>query len=309
MTKTIHILLGIAGFTLLAWMVHAIGFSVVKDNLLHFGFGPTLLLITIYTLAQISFCAAWFFVLGEGQKKLGFWRTFLAYAAGDALNMTVPSGNLAGEPVKVMLVKDRLGTESAVTSVPVYKLPDFLSLTIFLLAGWLFHFFFYSMPAFWNIGAGLIIFGMTIASLLLFFLQRKGFYLPLGKFMNKIGLEKWIEDKLHSAHVVDEGVRKFYEHHRRSFAVSVFFNFLAWFGGVVEIMIFMSFMGLPISFPAAITIETFSLFVNNISFFVPARIGVGEGARTLLFTTLGYARDAGLSYGIIRRIREIAWVG
>ena len=310
MSKILQIILGTAGFGLLAWMIHQAGASLLWENLLRFGLGSTLGLIALYTLSQIAFCMAWFVLLKDRNHPIGFWRTFLAYAAGDALNMTVPSGNLAGEPVKIMLIKDKVGTEDALASVTVYKFADFLSMTLFLLLGWLAHFPYYQMPVFWNLGAGIILFGMSAASVLFFIIQRKGFYLPLGQFLHKFSrLEKWMEYKLAGAHLVDEGVRIYYKNHRQGFELSVFFNFLAWFGGVLEIMIFMRLVGLPVSFPAALAIETFSLFVNNIAFFVPARIGVGEGARALLFTTLGYAKEMGLLYGIIRRIRELAWVG
>ncbi len=309
MSKTIHFILGAAGLALLYWMAQQIGFDVLKENFLRFGFSSTFLLIAVYSLAQIAFCMAWFVLLKDQKHPIGFWRTFYAYAAGDALNMTVPSGNLAGEPVKIMLIKNVVNAESALASVTVYKFADFLSMTLFLLAGWGLHFFFYKMPAPWVIGGGVILFGMTAASVLFFFIQQKGFFLRLGKLLHSLGLEKWVESKLQSAHIVDEAVRKFYDSHHKPFALSVFYNFLAWFGGVLEIMIFMRLLNLPVSFPAALTVETFSLFVNNISFFVPARIGVGEGARTLLFVALGYTKDAGLSYGIVRRIRELAWVG
>ncbi len=309
MAKKLQILLGIGGLALLFWMIQRVGFSVLKENLLHFGLGPALFLIALYTLAQIAFALAWYVVLDDPEKKLSFWDIFVAYAAGDALNMTIPSGNLAGEPVKVMLVKDKFPIESAVTSVTVYKFADYISLTLFLACGWAFQFFFYSLPLPWNVGAGLITFGMTVAAFIFFWIQKKGLYLPAGRWLGRLGLQKWIEGKLHSAHLVDEGVRDFYAHRPQKFGASVFFNFLAWFGGVLEIMIFMSFLGLKASFPAALTVETFSLFLNNITFFVPARLGVGEGGRTLIFMALGFTKEVGLTYGIIRRIRELAWVG
>ena len=299
-----------AGFGLLLWMVHKIGFSALKENLLRFGFARTLALILIYGAAQICFCLAWYFILIDPQKKLTFWKTFLAYAAGDALNMTIPSGNLAGEPVKVMLVRDIIPLESAITSVTIYKFSDFLSMTLFLLLGWLFHFRFFTLPLSWDIGAGIVIFGMSAVSVLLFLLQKRGFYHPTGKWLQKIGpLENWIENKLGQAHLVDKGIRDFYTGRPGNFMLSLLFNFLAWFGGVLEIALFTAMAGLPVNFPAALTIETFSLFINNVIFFVPARIGVGEGGRVLLFMTLGYSAQAGMSYGIIRRVRESAWIG
>ncbi|MBI2118706.1 MAG: flippase-like domain-containing protein [Elusimicrobia bacterium] len=306
----IETLLGIGGIILLGWMIHKIGLPLLIENLKNFGLLPMVFLILFYTLAQIFFCLAWFVILKNINTKAGFWETFLVYAAGDALNMTVPSGNLAGEPVKVMLFKDKIPSTQMISSVTIYKFWDFISLTLFLLAGWLFHFFFYSLPLSWNIAAGIMIFGMTLVSLLLFVLQKKGLYLPTGKWLSKIALlESWIVGKLESAHLIDQDIRNFYIVHPIKFFQSILFNFLAWFGGVIEIMLFMKFLGLETSFQAAFTIETFSLFINNLAFFVPARLGVGEGGRVLLFITLGYPPSSGMSYGIIRRIRETVWIG
>ena len=305
----LEILLGLGGLTLLGWMIHRIGLSLLWSNLSHFGLMPTLFLAAVYSLAQVFFCLAWLWVV-DPFGAVGFGRLFAAYLAGDALNMTVPSGNLAGEPVKVMLLGGALPMESAVTSVTVYKFADFVSMTLFLLMGWAAHFFFYSLPVSWNVGAGIVVGGMGAVSAFLFMVQKRGFFHPAGKWLGKAAIfEAWIEKKLDSAHSVDRGIRDFYAHHPRRFALSVLFNLIAWFGGVLEIALFMKLAGLQTSLAAAMTIETFSLFINNVAFFVPARLGVGEGGRVLLFLTLGYTPQAGLSYGIIRRIRESAWVG
>ncbi len=306
--NAIHLILTLLGAALLAWMIRKIGLGVLVHNLVAFGFANTVMLIVIYTLAQTAFCAAWHVILLCYQSSFGFWETFRAYAAGDALNMTIPSANLAGEPVKILLIRDKLAKEPALASITVYKFADFISMTVFLLFGWTLQFFFYSLPVAWNVGGGVIAGGMTAGCFLLYALQKKGIYHPTGKFLQKIGLGNWMMHQVESAHFVDHGIREFYIHHPAKFWQGVFYNFLAWFGGVFEIMIFMKLSGLPASFPAAITIETFSLFINNVTFFVPARIGVGEGGRALLFSALGYPTAAGLSYGIVRRVRELTWV-
>lgn len=306
--NVIHAALGALGLALLVWMVQKIGIDVLLGNLKAFGFTNTLALIAVYTLAQIAFCAAWHVILVTYQRSIRFRDTFRAYAAGDALNMTVPSANLAGEPVKVLLMRDKIAAEPAIASVTVYKFADFISLTLFLLFGWIFQFFFFSLPAAWNAGGGVIAAGMAAGCFLFYALQKKGVYHPAGKFLQKIGLGHWVIHKLESAHFIDHSIREFYIHHPVKFWEGVFYNFLAWFGGVAEIMLFMKLTGAEASFAAALTIETFSLFINNVTFFVPARIGVGEGGRVLLFAALGYPTALGLSYGIIRRIRELAWV-
>lgn len=306
--RAIEFLLGAGGVILLVWMMQKIGFATLKQNLFSFGISPTLFLILIYSLAQFAFCAGWFVLLNIKEKTLTFWETFLAYAAGDALNMTVPSANLAGEPVKVMLIRDKISFESAISSVTVYKYSDFVSLTLFLLVGWLSQFGFYSLPLSWNIGAGIVAGGMSIFCIFLYILQHRGIYHPTGRLLSKIGFAKWIVNKLESAHLIDKEILNFYQTHPSKFFLSLFFNFFAWFGGVIEIVLFMAISGVPVSFAAALTIETFSLFINNVIFFVPARLGVGEGGRVLLFMTLGYPPSIGMTYGIIRRIRESVWI-
>lgn len=304
----IEVLLGIGGAILLAWTIQKIGYSALKENLVHFGAMPALFLIVLYSLAQFCFTAAWLWVIEDPEKKLGFWKLFPSYLAGDALNMTIPSGNLAGEPVKILLIRDWIAVSSAIASVTIYKLADFFSMTLFLLIGWLVHFGFFSLPLAWQIGGGIVAGGMLAVCLLLYLLQARGFYHPASRWLEKIGLGHWIIGKLEAAQFIDETIQDYFQNQKSKFFVSTFFNFLAWFGGVLEIMVFQSLFGLPVSFASALTIETFSLFINNVTFFVPARLGVIEGGRILLFSALGYPTSAGLTYSIIRRIRELVWI-
>ncbi len=307
--RWIHLLLALGGLTLLGWMIHKIGWQTILNNLQTFGVGPTLFLILLYSIAQMSFCAGWYVCILDHDNRVHFWHIFTAYLTGDAINMTVPSANLAGEPVKVLILKERIPIESALSSVTVYKFTDLLAMTLFLLIGWLFHFPFYTLPISWNIAAGVVISGMTGISIVLYFLQKRGIYHPTSLWLKKLGLENLIFGKLEAAHLIDQRIGAFYHDHPRRFFLSLFYNFCAWFGGVLEIVLFMKWSGIEASFPAALTIETFSLFINNVIFFVPARVGVVEGGRVLLFLTLGYAPSLGLSYGILRRIRECVWIG
>ncbi len=275
--RWIHIFLGIGGLLLLGWMVHKIGWQTILNNLQTFGFAPTLALILIYALAQMAFCAAWYVVIVHQKERIHFFHTFAAYLTGDAINMTVPSANLAGEPVKVLILKEKISVESALSSVTVYKFIDLLSMTLFLATGWLFHFPFYTVPIPWDIGAGVVVSGMAGISFLLYLFLKRGIYHPTSQWLKKIGLENLIFGKLEAAHLIDERIGTFYKDYPKRFFLSLFYNFIAWFGGVLEIYLFMKWSGLPASLSAALTIETFSLFINNVIFFIPARVGVVEG--------------------------------
>jgi uncharacterized protein (TIRG00374 family) len=304
-----EILLAGAGLALLGYMIHRIGLDAIREQLAAFGPWRTLGLVLLYGLFQLAFAAGWWTLFRGFSARPRFRDIFLAYAAGDAVNMTVPSGNLAGEPVKVMLLKGKVPTEEVIASVTIYKFSDVSSMALFLLLGWLAHFAYAPMPGIWSAGAGVVILGMSALCVALYFLQTRGLFGPLKRWFAGGPAGDWIAHKLEDAHLIDGNLQRFYREHSADFARSFGFNLVAWFGGVLEIAIFLKLMGLESGFWPAFMIETFTMLINNLIFFIPARIGVGEGARILLFQTLGYSASAGLSYGLVRRIRELAWIG
>ena len=59
----------------------------------------------------------------------------------------------------------------------------------------------------------------------------------------------------------------------------------------------------------ALALETGSVFIDGILFFVPAKIGTQEGGKVLLFAMLGLDPAHGLTVGVVRRIRELTYAG
>ena len=55
--------------------------------------------------------------------------------------------------------------------------------------------------------------------------------------------------------------------------------------------------------------ETGSVLIVGILFFVPAKVGTQEGGKVFLFSALGLDPVRGLTVGIVRRIRELAYAG
>jgi uncharacterized protein (TIRG00374 family) len=307
-SRALEILVGILGLALLGFMIHKIGWGTLVRQIKELGGLAPVFFCVIYAAAQICFTLAWRAVLDSPRWGISFFELFRAYLAGDALNMTIPSGNLAGEPIKVMLLKDKIPTSDAVVSVTLYKMADFISMTLFLALGLLTHFFFFELPQAWWVGGAVVAAGMSGGCVLLFLLEAKGAYASTLRFLSRLPWGDKLIHKMESAHWIDGNIRNFLNAHRGQFALSIFYNFLAWFGGVLEIYLFCAWMHLPRSWAAALTIETFSLFINNVSFFVPARVGVIEGGRVMLFAALGYSESAGLAYAFLRRLRELIWI-
>jgi hypothetical protein len=49
--------------------------------------------------------------------------------------------------------------------------------------------------------------------------------------------------------------------------------------------------------------------IERATFLIPAKLVSQEGGTALILSMLGYPADAGFAIGLIRRIKEMVWVG
>jgi hypothetical protein len=66
---------------------------------------------------------------------------------------------------------------------------------------------------------------------------------------------------------------------------------------------------MPIGFAEAWLLEALIQVLRIVTFFIPSSIGAQEGGIVLIFQQFGFANPLSLTFAIIRRIREILWVG
>jgi uncharacterized membrane protein YbhN (UPF0104 family) len=91
--------------------------------------------------------------------------------------------------------------------------------------------------------------------------------------------------------------------------LSIFWHLVAWLLGAVETYLILTFVGLEVSLATATVIEAFGTAIRLATFVVPASLGVLEGGFVAIFAALGLAPSAGISFSLIRRVREMAWAG
>jgi hypothetical protein len=108
---------------------------------------------------------------------------------------------------------------------------------------------------------------------------------------------------------LDDSLAVFYRREPLRLALSTLFHFLGWVVSGVEVWVALHLLGFPISLTAAMLIEAFSTAVRFATFMVPASIGALEGGHVAIFTALGLGGTTGLSFSIVRRIREATWIG
>lgn len=299
---------GLAGLGLVIWMVGRIGWEPIRASTAALGWPAIAGLVLLYAPAQFCFLQGWYWTLGRRRKTLGVRPLLLPFLAGDAVNCTIPSANTAGEPIKVAMLRSILPVEDGAASVTVYKFSDFLSLTLFLGFGLTLSWMTLSFPRPWYWAGTVVFLGMAGVSSVILTFQKRGIYGPLLDKLARLSGMPWFLQARRRAQVIDKAITEFYEQYPREFGFSLLFNFLGWFGGALEAYLCLRLMGLPADWKVALAIETFAIFANNLAFFIPARLGVTEGSRILIFDALGFPIASGMAYGIIRRIRELAWI-
>src|SRR5262249_5861298 len=88
---------------------------------------------------------------------------------------------------------------------------------------------------------------------------------------------------------------------------STFWHLVGWLVNVAELWLACYFLGLRPSPGLVFAGEALGVLFDGIFFFVPMRIGAAEGGRVFVFRLLGFTASVGLTLGLVRRIRELAW--
>jgi putative membrane protein len=295
-------LASVAGVAVLGWLVWEIGpgalwaqFRVLSWRL------PVLLLP--YALVAILDAVGWRYAFPGRFPPLPL--LVAARLAGEAVNVTTPTATLGGEPVKAwLLTRARVPLEEGLTSVVVAKTAlvvshlGFLALALIPAAG--------EAPR----GSGLLgvmaaITGVGVVAVGGFvWAQQHGLFGASRRALGWLGLGPAVATHLDR---LDERLRLFYRDQRGRFGLSLLFHFLGWVAGSVEVWVALTLLGLPIGFGTAVVIEAFVSAIRSATFLVPASVGAQEGGFVGIFVAFGLGAEAGLTFGLIRRLREVVW--
>ena len=279
--------------------------------------GPvTLLLILIPSLLMYAIEAyGWKVVLGQASKGVAFWRLLTIRTAGEVVNITTPTAFVGGEPLKVYLLNKhhQVPISDGGASVVIAKTTMTIAEVVYILAG--------VAIGFWLLGSGasagqtitaaLLSIGLLVCSIVGFvFIQHRGLFASILSLIKKVGLRiKALEAQEEHLRSIDQTILNFYRHHQRTFMASIGVYFLGWLAESLEVFGIIYALGGSISFLAAISIGAFAVFIKGGSFFIPGSLGAQEAGNLLLLQAFGYSDVTGLTFALLRRFRELVWIG
>lgn len=308
--RVVLLALGLATFIALIWHIGPARIFETTASL-----GPTALLVILLPslLMYLMDASGWAMTLGAHASQVSFLRLFVIRTAGELVNMTTPAAYMGGEPLKAYLLKrHQISMVEAAASVVTAKTTMTIAQVAFILLG--------IAAALWTlepsgtsgrtmlaviISLGLLSFGTALFVIV----QRLGLFMgllgALRKCRIRIGFLEAREDTLRA---LDQTILNFYRQNRRGFLLSIGAFFVGWLAEALEVYAMLYFLGPPPGVLQAIAIAALSVMIKGGTFVIPGSLGVQEGANLVLAVAFGYPAVAGMTFALLRRLRELVWI-
>jgi glycosyltransferase 2 family protein len=311
MLKLALIFAGLFAIVLIVW--HA-GPERIYDAAAQLGPVALIAVLIPSTIMYVIEAYGWKVTLGPSAKDIPFWRVFAIKTAGEVVNLTTPAGYIGGEPFKAyLLTKHHVPMVEGLASVVIAKTTKTIAEVLFILLG--------ITLAFWRIdndgSLGETVVAALVSVALLFFVtaslvyaQRRGFFTWLLEFTRKIGLRiRFLEAREEKIQSLDRMIVDYYRHNRTAVYSSTGLFFLSWMAEAFEVYLIIWYLGGPAMVLYAISINALSVFIKGGSFFIPGSLGAQDIGNFFLLKDFGYSDVAGVTFALVRRYRELVWIG
>jgi glycosyltransferase 2 family protein len=295
----------LAGAALFIWLVVSIGPGAVVRAFRDLSWRLLVILVFPFGMTTLLDTLGWRYAFRR--DTVPFPHLLAARLAGEAFNLTTPTASVGGEAVKAWLVRPWTPLTESLPSVIIAKTTIVIGQALFLVIG-------IAAAGMALPSDSLVIRGMRwllVVQLLavgsFVVVQAAGTLRGSTRWLQRIG---WLSDRpLHTLTQINDELAHFYRREPRRLTLSILYHFLAWLIGVLEPWLILRWIGLPVSLAEATAIEAFSTGIRFAAFLVPGYLGALEAGHVAIFAALGLGAPAGLSFTLIRRVRELAWTG
>lgn len=308
----------LVGLLLFAVAMRQAGVGDVLETVFLF---PPLIIILAFLLNFTAVCVIgswrWKIIIeSQNSHKIGFLKVLRAKLAGFAISYITPSVLIGGEPVRAYMIKEETDCDweksfaSVVIDVAIY----FLSLFLLMIVGFLFLINYFSLPAEFFYGFGIVVI-FTISIWYLFYskmLNKKsggdGFFVFIMKAL-RLDKIKLIKSKEKNIEKTERIIARFFRNKKEALLKSFFLS-------VLEIIFYLAVICVVV-FHLDQTGETFE-FIQSVPIFflitmanfvpIPGSFGSFEVALTFIFELLNLGKSNGFALGLIYRFVNIILV-
>lgn len=297
-----------AGLLLFAVLLHEIGLRIVFENVRLAGWGIGLIVVQ-ELLAYGCNTLGWRCAFPVPRPAIDFGHLMAARMAGDAINYVTPTATLGGEFVRVRLLRGRASATEVVASVAIAKLSQTVAQIAFIVLGLLVVLRETPLPPLLRQSVFVSVSIMVAIAVPLLMAQRRGLSVPLVRSLHALGLPQYASRLGGRLKPLDDEIVAFHASQGWGFVCSASWFFAGWTLGLLEVWLGLFLLDVPITLERVVAIEILSTTIDAMLFFVPGKVGTQEGGKVLIFSLLGLDPGKGLSFAILRRIRELVWAG
>ncbi len=308
--KKIRIALLALGTLALVLMIYKIGVGIILNEIQSLGFALVIIFIP-YLISYFFDTLGWKATLGPHRKKVSFINLFLARCGGEAVNYVTPFAFVGGEPIKAYILRRHdIPLVKGLASVVISKTTMVISQIIFVMVGLILAVFsLEGSGLLLSISLGLLLGGMVLVGLF-FLAQRRGLFMGFLSVLERFKVRfQFIQKREEKIRSLDQAISEFYSKDKKGFFWSIIYFLIGWFAGAFEVYFLLTFLGLPIDVNNAIIIEALASIIKSAAFFIPGAVGAQEGGNLFIFTIFGYAASTGITFSLVRRIRELLLIG
>ncbi len=299
-----------AGIVVLSGLLWHIGPFQVWETVERVGFASFCVILVPFVVVYLLDTFGWSLTLGQWTSRVGFVRLFMVRMAGEAINLTTPTAMLGGEPMKAhLLTRYEIPMVTGLASVVTAKTVMSLAQILFMLLG---------------LGATLWLVGGGEHNVLIAFVSvgLLGFGVFLFLVVQRYGIGRGLLTAADACRIrsqrleayrpqlleLDRTIRTFYGQRRRTFLLSMGVHFTAWLMELFEVYAILYFLGAEVGWLSSLSIAAMTALIKGSVSFVPGGLGVQEGGYLVFLMALGYGEVTGITFAVIRRIREILWI-
>ena len=242
------------------------------------------------------------------QTRPPFTRLLRVRLAADAIGFFTIRG-LAGEPLKVVLLYDRVAPEVTTAAIALERLAFAVIGTIIAAVISLFVVTRLSMPGAWDTVFTMLIFGAVILLGVLGVMARRRSGDYLGRLVTAI--DRATGRRLEASRVirfilaVEDVLLQLLRGDRRRLVVLTVLAVVCYVLMAIEVWLVFWAIGQPIGVTEGLAVETFARLASIASAAIPGNIGVLEASNAAVVAALGLAGGGALA--LARRIRALLW--
>jgi putative membrane protein len=292
------------GVGFIAWLVWDLGPATVWETIRTLSWRLGLLMLFPFCVAVALDTLGWRVLLPGCRVP---WRALAgARLAGESANLLTPTASVGGEPLKAYLVRDRLPLDEGLASVIVDKTTVVVGQAVFLAAGLAVARLTLSPSTAVTLAMAALLAAEIIGVGGFAVVQIRGGIAGAGHVLQRLGVGP-AERHRELLHDVDHRLAGAYRQRRARVLLSALLHALGWAVGGLEIYLALTLARIPVSLTTALVLEAVSSAVRFATFMIPGSLGALEGGNVAIFVAFGLPGAAGLSFSLVRRLREATW--